>query len=124
MPLFSQTFKGDAKLEACLVNDAAHLTLGTTGAHVAKVQAALILLEAVDISIAERGAQLYGASTAAAVLAYKVRRRIINRTYQSQADNIVGKMTMAALDREMLQMESAGRDRNACAGVRTQPFLR
>ncbi|MCY2978476.1 MAG: hypothetical protein NTU79_07405 [Planctomycetota bacterium] len=41
-------------------------------------------------------------NTAAAVLAYKTKRKIINRDYQMTADNIVGKMTMASLDREML----------------------
>ena len=44
----------------------------------------------------------YGPSTAAAVLAFKTRRNIINRAYQTKADNIVGRMTIAALDAEML----------------------
>ncbi len=39
------------------------------------------------------------------MLAYKEKRHIINHSYQTQADNIVGKMTMAALDREMLGKE-------------------
>jgi peptidoglycan hydrolase-like protein with peptidoglycan-binding domain len=47
----------------------------------------------------------FGPATAAAVLAFKQKRDIVNRSYQSQADNIVGKMTMAALDNEMVEAE-------------------
>jgi hypothetical protein len=50
----------------------------------------------------------YGASTAAAVLAFKRQRHVINTSYQTQADNIVGKMTIAAMDREVLSRERAG----------------
>jgi hypothetical protein len=38
-------------------------------------------------------------------LAFKKKRNIINPSYQSQADNIVGKMTIAALDREIFDKE-------------------
>jgi hypothetical protein len=48
--------------------------------------------------------QTYGSSTANGVLNYKRKRGIINRTYQTQADNIVGKMTIAALDAEMARV--------------------
>ena len=48
---------------------------------------------------------IFGPATAAAVLAFKQKRDVINRAYQSKADNIVGKMTMAALDKEMLDAE-------------------
>ena len=44
---------------------------------------------------------------AAAVLAYKKKRNIINWSYQQQADNIVGKMTIAALDAEIWGKEKA-----------------
>jgi hypothetical protein len=40
------------------------------------------------------------------VLAYKKKRNIINRSYQTQADNIVGKMTIAALDKEVFAKEN------------------
>lgn len=43
----------------------------------------------------------YGPSTAAAVLAYKQQRNIINRAYQQQPDNIVGMMTITQLDAEL-----------------------
>ena len=53
----------------------------------------------------ELATNTYGRSTAAAVLAFKKKRSIINWSYETQVDNIVGKMTMAALDKEMLQWE-------------------
>jgi hypothetical protein len=49
---------------------------------------------------------LYGASTAQSVLRHKQKRGILNRSYQTAADNIVGKMTMASLDREMSDWRS------------------
>lgn len=124
MPLFSKTFKGDTRLEACLVSDSAHVTLGAVGEHVSKIQRALTLLQASKIDDEECIAKRYGESTASAVLAYKTKRAIINRSYQTKADNIVGKMTIAALDKEMLQMETALRDRNSCSGIRARPILR
>jgi hypothetical protein len=66
---------------------------------------------------------VYGPKTAAAVLAYKEKRGIINRDYQSKADNIVGIMTMASLDKEMLEQEAqTGRVRIiACDLARVRP---
>ena len=49
MALVSNTFAGDPRLEACLVNDSAHLTPGTQGDFVGKVQAALIFVDGADI---------------------------------------------------------------------------
>ena len=105
MPLKSNLFKGDAKLNACLVNDAAHLTEGTTGDHVGKVQVALADLDGLDIEASELLTKRYGPSTAAAVLKYKQKRTIINRSYQSREDAIVGKMTIASLDDEMFKKQ-------------------
>jgi peptidoglycan hydrolase-like protein with peptidoglycan-binding domain len=105
MPLSSKLFKGDVKLEACLVSDPAHLTPGTQGPHVGKVQTALHTLDGAAIDGTERQTERYGSSTAAAVLAYKRKRNIVNRAYQSTPDNIVGKMTIASLDREMFAKE-------------------
>jgi hypothetical protein len=101
MALQSELFGGDAQLEAAAVSDGAHIKLGARGAHVGKLQLALIELDGASIDTDSS----YGPATAAAVLAYKKKRGIINRSYQSQADNIVGKMTMAALDKEMLERE-------------------
>jgi len=107
MPLKSRTFAGNPRLEACLVQDSAHLTLGVQGDFVAKVQAALFYIDGLRIAEDELATQSYGPSTAAAVLDYKKRRQIINRTYQQQADNIVGKMTIKSLDNEMLLAENS-----------------
>ena len=45
MPLHSKLFSNDRSLEACLMHDSAHITLGATGDHVGKVQTALHLLD-------------------------------------------------------------------------------
>jgi hypothetical protein len=105
MGLQSRFFRGDPKLEAAAVSDPAHVMLGASGPHVQKIQTALMLLDGASISADEVQRTFYGTSTAAAVLAYKQKRNIINRSYQTQADNIVGKMTMASLDSEMLKRE-------------------
>ena len=105
MPLRSKLFAGDAKLQACLTSDAAHLTVGTQGDHVSKVHTALFLVDGVSVDASELRARLYGKSTAAAVLAYKTKRKIINRAYETKADNIVGKMTIASLDDEVVRKE-------------------
>ncbi|MEK7857436.1 MAG: peptidoglycan-binding domain-containing protein [Acidobacteriota bacterium] len=97
MPLQSELFRGDPKLEAAAVSDSAHIVLGATGEHVRKIQLALIQLDGAAIKSDGK----YGPKTAAAVLAYKQKRKIINSSFQTQADNIVGKMTMTALDNEM-----------------------
>jgi len=106
MALQSQLFRGDGALDACLVSDPAHLTLGTRGPHVVKVQRALVLLDGAQIAGDEIAAGNYGRSTAAAVLAYKRQRRIINFAYQTTADDVVGKMTIASLDKEMARAEA------------------
>ncbi|MGN8117076.1 peptidoglycan-binding domain-containing protein [Labrys sp. 22185] len=102
MALQSQLFRGDPKLEAAAISDPAHIAPGAVGDHVKKIQQALILLDGATI-VADGH---YGPMTAAAVLAYKQKRKIINPAYQTQADNIVGKMTMASLDAEMLKLEA------------------
>jgi hypothetical protein len=101
MALQSQLFGGDPKLEAAAVSDPAHIVSGATGEHVRKIQLALIQLD--GAAIAPDG--IYGPATAAAVLTYKQKRNIVNRFYQTKADNIVGKMTMASLDQEMFAQE-------------------
>jgi len=106
MSLQSKLFRGDSKLEAAAVSDPAHIMLGASGPHVYKIQTALMLLDGAAISADELQRTFYGASTANAVLAYKQKRAIINRSYQTQADNIVGKMTIASLDREMQKWEA------------------
>ncbi|MEO8653483.1 MAG: peptidoglycan-binding domain-containing protein [Ramlibacter sp.] len=108
MGLQSQLFRKDPNLEAAAVSDPAHIVPGTRGEHVRKIQLALIQLD--GAAIASDG--VYGPATAAAVLAYKRKRNIVNRAYQTQADNIVGKMTIDRLDKEMLAVEQSNNDRN------------
>lgn len=102
MSLQSQLFRGDPKLEAAAVSDPAHILPGAVGQHVAKIQQALMQLDGIAIDPGELQSSRYGPSTANAVLSYKKKRNIINRSYQTQADNIVGKMTIASLDRELI----------------------
>jgi len=106
MPLKSRLFHGDRALEARLIQDSAHLTLGTVGDHVSKIHTALLVLDKVSVAVKKLRTETYGPSTAAAVLAFKTRRKIINTNYQKTPDNIVGKMTIAAMDREMIVKES------------------
>src|SRR5262245_58327552 len=109
MGLQSQLFRGDPKLEAAAVSDPAHIMLGASGPHVYKIQTALMLLDRAAIAADEMQRAFYGDTTASAVLAYKRKRDIVNRSYQTQPDNIVGKMTMASLDREMQKWETLPR---------------
>jgi hypothetical protein len=82
-----------------------------------------MLLDGAKIDGQETRKNTYGTSTAAAVLTYKTKRRIINPAYQTKPDNIVGKMTIAALDREMLQFERNLREFSSCAGKRSHAHL-
>ncbi|MCK0195932.1 hypothetical protein MWN34_03305 [Ancylobacter sp. 6x-1] len=107
MPLVSKLLSGDSRLQNCLVSDPAHVTPGSKGPYVSLIQKALILLDGLQIDDAELRQGVYGPSTAAAVVAFKTRRGIINRAYQQTVDDIVGKMTIAALDREMAARELA-----------------
>ena len=105
MSLQSELFGGDPELEACLVSDSAHITEGAAGDHVGKIQTALTEIDRLVIRDDELASKTYGPSTADAVLSFKTNRQIINFSYQKTADNIVGKMTIAALDREMFVRE-------------------
>ena len=78
-----------------------------------------MLLDGAAIDAGEIRGRNYGASTASAVLKYKTKRKIINTSYQTKADNIVGKMTIAALDKEMYRFERSLREFNSCAGKRS-----
>jgi len=105
MPLMSNHFRNNDRLNNCLVNDAAHVVPGQSGSHVELIQNALVAIESSGIAPSERAAKIYGNTTASAVLDYKKKRNLINRSYQTTADNIVGKMTIAALDQDMLALE-------------------
>jgi len=118
MALKSELFRNDPKLQACAISNPAHITKGATGPHVGKLQIALRNLDRAVIDSGELSAQRYGNSTAVAVLKYKERRNIINKAYQSAADDIVGIMTIARMDSEMVEFEA----NNAPQLVALRPF--
>jgi peptidoglycan hydrolase-like protein with peptidoglycan-binding domain len=97
MPLTSILFKICKKLQACAVRDSDHVMQGARGEHVARIQKALNLLDGAGLDLDG----IYGPLTASAVLAYKRKRHIINPSYQTAPDNIVGIKTIAAMDREL-----------------------
>ncbi|HWL92057.1 MAG TPA: hypothetical protein VNT79_00860 [Phycisphaerae bacterium] len=107
IPLVSKLFRANKRLQDCLTTDSAHVTPGSRGQHVSLIQYAVLSLESGEISGVEIQSQTYGPTTARTVLAYKTRRKIINTAYQQTPDNIVGRMTMAALDFDMVLAEFA-----------------
>lgn len=126
MVLRSQLFTGDSKLEAAAVSDPSHIEPGASGEYVKKIQMALNQID--DAGLRLDGS--YGPATAAAVLAYKRKRNIVNRNYESEADNIVGKMTIAALDADLnepgppeISVVYGGRPSYA-RSVRQRPIMR
>ena len=76
MPLVSLLLRDEPRLQACLVADAAHVVPGATGRHVSLIQKVLLVLDKAPISAAELRSGLYGPTTTAAVLAYKLRHKL------------------------------------------------
>lgn len=109
MPLVSKLFTDpiDADLEACLIDDKAHITPGSRGEHVRKIQIALNRLSEGtgrnEVFLAMDGN--YGPRTAEAVKRYKNARNIL-QPWQKTADDIVGKRTIQSLDTEMDFLEN------------------
>ena len=103
--LASRLFSDSIELSAAAVEDRAHVVPGALGRHVGKIQAALEILDDADIPLEEWVTMRNGTGTASAILRYKEKRKIINPAYQSRADNIVGKMTVARMDNELLEAE-------------------
>lgn len=124
MRLGSQMLREDPALQACLVSDAAHVVPGAVGPHVSKIQSALLLLDRHRrLPSNELKAGRYGPETAAAVLALKIKHGIVNRSYQTQPDNIVGRMTIAFLDSAILAIERRGTPgRAVCCGTSGRIF--
>jgi hypothetical protein len=106
MALGSNLFKDSRRLAECEINHAAHVVPGDRGDHVRLIQIALREIDGAEIDGGELAQMHYGPSTARAVLAYKTKRRIINFSYQTSPDNIVGKMTIASLDKDMLSLQT------------------
>jgi hypothetical protein len=97
-------------LEAISVHDSAHLTYGTSGEHVQRVQFALLFLMGADIPddetryLGQAKIGFYGTKTAEAVLAYKTAHKppILNTALrQTKPDDIVGKKTIVFLDDDL-----------------------
>lgn len=116
--LKSELFRGDPRLEKTLHSDPHHVVPGNRGEFVSKIQYAVLTLGGGQIGPSELQVQLYGPETARAVLAYKTKRQIINFSYQRTPDNIVGKMTIRALDNEMLLYEAKERLRPNVQSIR------
>jgi len=106
MSLGSNLFKDSKRLAQCEISDPAHVAPGDRGDHVRLIQLALGEIEAANIDPSELSQTRYGPSTAGAVLNYKTKRRIINRAYQTSPDNIVGKMTIVSMDKDMLSLQT------------------
>ncbi len=104
MALTSRLFTDppNPELEACLVDDAAHIFQGLRGTHVACIQIALSLLSDGAVFLVIDG--VFGSETADAVFDFKDERGILGPG-QAQPDRIVGKRTLQALDDEMAIFE-------------------
>jgi hypothetical protein len=102
--LQSRFFRGNERLEACLVEDRARIRQGETGLYVEKIQVAIFVVDLSMIDRLEVLSKHYGPSTASAVLRYKKKRRI---SELPAADTMVGKTTMDRLDREIRDYEAA-----------------
>lgn len=106
--LFTQP-RRSARLDKCLVDDVAHVTLKQpreSGEHVTRIQLALLAIMRNARFGTEAARAEYGPNTAAAVLAFKRERNILNTELrQTFPDNVVGKKTIAALDQEMLKKQ-------------------
>jgi hypothetical protein len=102
----SQLFSGNDRLRRCAFDNSAHVKLGDTGDHVSKIQEALVILDNALFTGTDVATQTYGQSTEDAVFDYKTARNIVNTSYQTAPDRIVGIMTIDRMDREMAAMEA------------------
>lgn len=118
--LKSNLLNNNSRLRSCLSSDKDHIIIGCAGDYVGLIQTTLTIIDNASIDISELKSMYYGASTAEAVQLYKADRGIINHTYQNTADNIVGKMTIEAMDKEMISKESYW----LSSGGFAAPFLR
>jgi hypothetical protein len=93
---------------------------------VAKIQSALLLLDkSLRLPTAELRVKHYGPRTAAAVLELKRKHRIINFSYQTSPDNVVGKLTIAHLDDEIHALEQRPNGGPAvCRGSSADRYVR
>ena len=105
-PFKSNLFKNppNAALERCATKPDGHVSIkdNKTGPHVHRIQEALLRIGASDpdlrdkisITASEINSQTFGETTRKSVAAYKIKRNIVNTSYQSTPDDIVGVMTI------------------------------
>jgi hypothetical protein len=117
MALTSNFFAGDARLKTCAASDSEAILPGTTGSHVRKLQGAVVVLDAVVIAKSELDAAHYGPSTAGAILAYKQKRGLADRSDPPRGNDFVGATTIRALDAELRsrQIEMTPRPKARCS---------
>ena len=110
MALTSELFKNNNQLQACAATDSAHIVadepplrrgVNNQGAHVALIHTALRRVMANPSFGLEEATETYGPKTAEVVRQFKAAQRppLLNKALgQTTPDNIVGKLTIAALD--------------------------
>lgn len=103
MLLISNLFKDDQALKNGANFDVHHILPEAVGAHVRKVQTALLICDDADIDRAELDSGRFGPSTTRAVVAFKTRRAILN--YRKEIDPIVGINTIRRLDQELVRKQ-------------------
>lgn len=93
----------DPLLRACLERDSAHIGPGDSGDHVRKIQTALTRIESASLGL-ENG--MFGMLTTTAVRKYKdAPRRRLHQSWQTKADEFVGRRTIKSLDDELFRLE-------------------
>jgi len=108
------TKKPNNALKNCLNDHSSHISLNknSTGEHVELIQTALTRIKDNDPGLGIPAFEVngtYDGATADAILRYKQKRDIVNRSYQNAADKIVGKMTLRKLDEETSLLEQGRR---------------
>jgi hypothetical protein len=101
------------RLQAAADHHPMHIMRGSRGGHVSIIYNAMDILQPFVKSIpcpapignTELKLGVYGGLTETKVLLYKQKMTIINRDYQSKADNICGIMTMRMIDYNMQQID-------------------
>lgn len=118
----SEHFKGNDLIQACADKPMMHIQFGAQGDHVALIQSALKQIrerafkgDPFDVPPAiaadpDINKKKFDISTRNCIQTYKNDRSIINYSYQTSADPIVGQMTIKRLDEEMAWIEGRKKD--------------
>lgn len=100
-----------ARIQACADNHASHIAFGQRGLYVSWIKEALqhVILPTYPQYIPtpdNSPHDVYGPATRHCVLQYKQINHIVNREYQTEPDDIIGIMTIRALDWHMAYREA------------------